>query len=56
LENIPALVMKDCSNIFVPVLKYIFNRSLSLQYFYTSLKQAAVIPLFEKVGSASVSN
>jgi hypothetical protein len=56
LDAIPGFVVKDCSEIFVPVLKYIFNLSLSRHYFSTLWKQAAVFPVFKKGNTASVSN
>jgi hypothetical protein len=32
LDGIPSFVIKGCSEIFIPVLKHIFNLSLSQQY------------------------
>jgi hypothetical protein len=48
LDDIPSFVMKGCSEIFVPVLKDIFNLSLTQNYFPTVWKQAAVVPVFKK--------
>jgi hypothetical protein len=56
LDGIPNFVIKGCSEIFIPVLKHIFNLSLSQQYFPTERKQAAFVPVFKKGNSASVSN
>jgi hypothetical protein len=39
LDDIPGLVIKGCSDAFVPVLKHIFNLSLSQQCFPTPWKQ-----------------
>jgi hypothetical protein len=33
--DIPGFIIKGCTDIFVPVLKHIFNLSLSHQYFPT---------------------
>jgi hypothetical protein len=44
------------SEVFVPVLKFILNLSLSQQKFPTLWKQAAVVPVFKKDNCASVSN
>jgi hypothetical protein len=52
----PDLFIKGCSDVFVPVLKHIFNLSLSQQYFPTLWKQAAIIPVLKKGKSTSVSN
>jgi predicted permease len=40
-------VIKDCSEVFVPCLKIIFNPSLSQQKLPTPQKQAAVVPVFK---------
>jgi hypothetical protein len=56
LDDIPSFVIKVCSEIFVPVLKHIFNISLTQHYFPTVWKQAAVVPVFKKSNTASVSN
>jgi hypothetical protein len=40
--GIPAFVIKGCSEIFIPVLTFIFNISSSQQQFPTSWKQANV--------------
>jgi hypothetical protein len=48
LDDIPSFVTKGCSEIFVPVIKHIFNLSLTQHYFPTIWKQAAVVPVFKK--------
>jgi hypothetical protein len=48
LDDIPSFVTKGCSETFVPVLKHIFNLSLTQNYFPTIWKQAAVVPVFKK--------
>jgi hypothetical protein len=47
LDDIPSFVIKGCSEIFVPVLKNIFNLSLPQQYFPTVWKQAVIVPCFK---------
>jgi hypothetical protein len=39
LDNIPDFIIKGCSDILVPVLKYLFNLSLSEKYFPSQWKQ-----------------
>ncbi|PNF43033.1 hypothetical protein B7P43_G08782 [Cryptotermes secundus] len=56
LDNIPAFVIKGCSDILAPVLKHIFSLTLSQQCFPALWKQAAVVPIFKKGHSASVNN
>jgi hypothetical protein len=56
LDDIPSFVIKGCSEIIVPVLKHIFNLSLTQNYLPTVWKQAAVVPVFKKGNTASVSN
>jgi hypothetical protein len=56
LDNIPGFIIKGCSAILVPVLKHIFNLSLSQQYFPALWKQAAVVPILKKGNSAFVNN
>jgi hypothetical protein len=45
---ITITIIKGCSDVFVPVLKHIFNLSLSQQYFPTLWKEAAIIPVLKK--------
>jgi hypothetical protein len=33
VDDIPGFIIKGCTDIFVPVLKHIFNLNLSQQYF-----------------------
>jgi hypothetical protein len=49
-------VIKGCSEIFVPVLKHIFDLGLYQQYFPTIWKQVVIVPVFKKGNTASVSN
>jgi hypothetical protein len=46
LDGIPSFVKKGCSEIFLPVIKHIFNLTLTQHYFSTVWKQAAVVPVF----------
>jgi hypothetical protein len=45
LDGTPSFVIKGCSEIFIPVLKHLFNLRLSQQYFPTEWKQAAIVPV-----------
>jgi hypothetical protein len=56
IDNIPVYIVKGCSDIFIPVLKFVFNLSLSQRSFLTLWKQTAVIPVFIKGSRALVSN
>jgi hypothetical protein len=44
-DDIPGFIIKGCTDIFVPVLKHIFNLSIYQQYFTTLWKQAAIVPV-----------
>jgi len=55
-DDIPSFIIKGCSEIFVPVLKHIFNLSLSNGVFPSLWKEAAVVPIFKKGSSALVTN
>jgi hypothetical protein len=54
VDDIPGLIIKGCTDIIVPVLKHIFNLSLSQQYFRNLRKQAESLPVLKKGNSASV--
>jgi hypothetical protein len=56
LKNISGFVVKGCTDIFVLILKYIFNQRLSQQYFLTLWKQAAIVFIPKKGNSACVIN
>jgi hypothetical protein len=56
LDGVPSFVIKGCSELFVPVIKFMFNLSLSQHKSPTLWKQAAVVPVFNKGSCASVSN
>jgi hypothetical protein len=56
IENIHAFIVKGCSDTFIPLLKFIFNLSLSQRSFPTLWKKAAVIAVLRKGSRASVSN
>lgn len=53
---IPSSSNENCTESFIPVLKFVFSFSLSQQNFPTLWKQQAVIPLFQERNSASLSN
>jgi hypothetical protein len=55
LDDNPSFVIKGCSEIFVPVIKHIFDLRLTQHYFPTVWKQAAVT-VFEKGSTAPISN
>jgi hypothetical protein len=47
-DEIPNFIIKGCSDIFIPLLRHIFNLSLSTGKFPSLWKQAAVVPIFKK--------
>jgi hypothetical protein len=48
LDDIPGLIIKGCSAIFIHILRHIFNLSLTQQYFPTAWKEAAVVPVSKR--------
>jgi hypothetical protein len=48
LDGIPSFVIKGCSEIFVPVLKFILDFSLSQNTFPNLWKQAAIVRFQKK--------
>ena len=56
LDGIPHFITMGCTDIFVPLLKYICNLSLSQQLFPSFWKQAAVVPNFKKGNSTLLAN
>jgi hypothetical protein len=48
VDDIPGFVIKDCTDIIVPILKHIFNLSLSQHYFPNLWKQATIVPVLKK--------
>jgi hypothetical protein len=56
VDDVPGFIIKGCTDIFVPILKHIFNLSLSRQFFPTLWRQAAIVPVLKKGKCTSVSN
>jgi hypothetical protein len=56
LDDIPGFIIKGCSAIFIPILKHVFNLSLTQQYFPAAWKKAAVVPVFKRGNHAAMSN
>jgi hypothetical protein len=48
LDGIRSFVINGCSKIFVPVLKFIFNLSLSQNTFPSFWSQEAIVPVSKK--------
>jgi hypothetical protein len=55
-DHIPSSIIKGFSEIFVPVLKHIFNLSLASGGFPSLWKEAAVLAVFKKGSSPLVTN
>jgi hypothetical protein len=47
LDGIPSFVIKGCSEIFVPILRFIFNLNLSQNTSPKLWKQAVIVPVFK---------
>jgi hypothetical protein len=56
LDGIPGFIIKDCSGVFIPVLRHIFNLSLTQEYFPAAWKETAIVPIFKRGNHAVVSN
>jgi hypothetical protein len=56
LDGIPSFVINDCSEIFVPVLRFIFNLSLSQNTYPNLWKLAAIVPVLKKGENPTVGN
>jgi hypothetical protein len=56
VDDIPGFIIKGCADIFVLILKHIFNLSLSQNCFPTLWKWAAILPILKKGKSTSVNN
>jgi hypothetical protein len=55
-DEIPNFIIKGSSDIFIPLLRHIFNLSLSIGKFPSSWKQVAVVPILKKGNRALVVN
>jgi hypothetical protein len=55
-DKIPNFIMKGCSEILTPLLRHIFNLSLSTGKFPSLWKKAAVVPIFKNGNRALVGN
>ena len=55
-DSIPAFIIKGCSDILMPVLKFIFILNLSRRILPILWKQAVVFPTFKKRKTALVTN
>jgi hypothetical protein len=56
LNDIAGFVIKGCSAVFIPILRHIFNLSLTQQHFPTVWKEAAIVPVFKRGNHAPASN
>jgi hypothetical protein len=55
-DEIPIFLIKGCSDVFIHLLRHIFNLSLSTGKFPSLWKQAAVVPIFKKGNRVLVVN
>jgi hypothetical protein len=56
LDDISVFVIKSCSVIVIPILRHIFNWSLTQQYFPTVWREETVVPVFKGGIHTAVSN
>jgi hypothetical protein len=56
VDDVPGFIIKGCTDIFVLILKHIFNLNLSQQFLPTLWNQAAIVLVLKKGKSTSVSN
>jgi hypothetical protein len=55
-DGIPSFITEGSSTIFPPLLKYIFNLSLSQEHFPAQWKKAVIVPILKKNNTSFVSN
>jgi hypothetical protein len=55
-DGTPSFIIKGCSTIFAPLLKYIFDLSLSQEHFPAQWKKAVIVPILKKGDSSFVRN
>lgn len=55
-DNIPAFIVKGCSNVLAPVLCSLFNKSLKTGTFPSPWKSSVIIPIFKKGTRLEVKN
>lgn len=53
VDGIPSFIIKGCGDLFIPILKHIFNLSLSSGVFPSLWKKSVIVPIL-KSGDASV--
>jgi hypothetical protein len=56
LYSIPGFIIKGCSAIWVPALKYLFNFNASQKHFLTQWKQAVIAPVYKKGNDTYLQN
>jgi hypothetical protein len=56
IDDIPGFIIKGCSAIFIPILRHIFNLSLTQRYFPAAWIEAAVVPVCRGGNHAAMSN
>ena len=56
LDDISGFIIRSCSTILLPILKYIFNPSVSPKHFPTQWKQSVIVSVYKKDNNASVKN
>jgi hypothetical protein len=55
-DGIPSFIIKGSSTIFAPLIKYIFNLSLSQEHFPAQWKKAIIVPILKKGNTSFVGN
>jgi hypothetical protein len=55
LDDISGFIIKGCSAVFIPILRHIFNLSLT-QYFPAAWKESTIVKVFKRGNHATMSN
>ena len=56
LDDIPGFTIKGCSTILMPILKFIFNLSVSQKHFPNQWKQSVIVPVYKQGNKVSFKN
>jgi hypothetical protein len=56
LGDIPGFIIKGCSVIFSPILRHIFNLSVTQQYYPSAWKVSAIVPVLKRGSYGAVCN
>jgi hypothetical protein len=55
-DDILGFIIKGCPATFIPILRHVFNLTLTRQYFHAARKEAALALIFKRGNDAATSN